>query len=207
MRFGAIAVRYDRRSRCRSRRTATPTGAGKSIVMRTRNAGAGNDASSLSPSRNDVRLAHDVARRGNGCSAMPTASIASTNSSALPSEAGISRTVDGDQRVRDAAAAQRREQVLDRRHAMLAQTEHGRAARVDDVIGMRRKLDRVVEAKAQPATGGRPAARARAPAGRCANRCPRTRSRCGALLDICRVQLLAGMVRVARERSSASTRS
>jgi hypothetical protein len=45
--------------------------------------------------------------------------------------------------------------MLDGRDAMFAQAHDGRATRVDDVVGMRRKFDRVVEAKTQTATGGR----------------------------------------------------
>ena len=87
------------------------------------------------------------------------------------------RAVDRDQRVVDAAAEQRRKQVLDGRDAVLAQAEHGRADGVDDVVGARGKLDRVVRAgsggRGRRGRGGR--ARAREP--RCGGRRPRTRSR------------------------------
>ena len=41
--------------------------------------------------------------------------------------------------------------MFDRRHAMVARTEHRRTARIDDVIGMRRKFDGIVETKTQTA--------------------------------------------------------
>ena len=61
------------------------------------------------------------------------------------------RAVDRDERVADSAPAQRGEHMLDRRHAMLAQADDGRATGVDHVVRVRGKLDGVVEPKAQPA--------------------------------------------------------
>ncbi len=44
--------------------------------------------------------------------------------------------------------------MIDRRHAIIACAEHRCAARIDDVIRMRRKFDGIVEPEAQTAIDG-----------------------------------------------------
>ena len=62
------------------------------------------------------------------------------------------RTADVDQHVVHVRPAQRREQVLDGRHACVAAAEQRRAPRLDDVVRVGRKRNRAaVQAKAQAA--------------------------------------------------------
>ena len=136
--------------------------------MRTRNAGAGTTASSLSPSRKTcgsrTTVAHAAAR---AWSTMPAASIASTNCERAAVGGRNLAAVDRDQarsRCRCRHSAESRCSTVETRCSPMP--SDGRAARVDDVIGMRRKLDRVVEPEAQTATRRRRQnANARGPAG------------------------------------------
>ena len=152
MRFGATRVRYVSGSMSTST-YCVPIGGAKVDRHAHAKRRRRHDDEQLIAVAKDPRLGRDPAhaRLGSGRQADRVDRVGEDVGAAV-----LDRNlaaVDVDQRVVDAAAEQRREQMFDRRDAMLADAEHRRAGRIDDVVRARRELDRIVEPKAQSVAG------------------------------------------------------